>query len=114
LTKKEITFNKKEKNFNKFYLLFGLLFLLFRLGLDGGVTLTDTKGNKYKFKNESVTCTGQIDSDVSLICEGSAIKKDIAGGKSVVEFDRMCWNAFTRRYTSPNFICSAANKLGKY
>ena len=91
-----------------------VIILFSRLGSFGGVTLNDTKGNKYKFKSESVFCTGQIDSDVSLICEGSAIKTDIAGRREVIEFPiRVCWGAFTKTYNS-NFICSAAKKLGKY
>ena len=100
---------------NKKIFLFAFL-SLFLVGCDsiGGVTLNDTKGNKYKFKSESVFCTGQIDSDVSLMCEGSAIKTDIAGGREVIEFSsRVCWGAYTKTYKT-NFICSAANKLGKY
>ena len=69
----------------------------------------DTKGNKYKFKNESVTCT-EADNRYGyyFICEGSAIKKDIAGGREVVEFPNTVCYKDTRL-----FICIAGKKLGK-
>ena len=110
----------------KIIFVFSLLSLFF-IGTDsvnsfpfGGVTLTDTKGNKYTFKKESVTCReggGQFN---YIDCEGSAIKKDIAGNRYATEFsEKTC--AFTNRYTkqqqlsSYNYlICTAAQKLGKF
>ena len=85
----------------------------FLVGCDGmgGVTLTDTKGNKYTFKNESITCRKLI---TSILCEGSAVKKNIAGQRYVVDFERtFCKNISTKKIYSEYFICSAAKEFGK-
>ena len=100
---------------NKKIFLFAFL-SLFLVGCDsiGGVKLTDTKGNKYIFKNESVTC--RINKYGSTYCEGSAIKKDIAGKRYAYDFrEEMCKYMTSSRKieTVDNFICDAAKKLGK-
>ena len=116
----------KMKN-KKIFLFAFLSFLIVGCDSVGGVNLTDTKGNKYNFKNESVTCTrtefqynGFLNR--STDCEGSGIKKDIAGSRYVVEFnEKWCvthrkesggWKLVTD-YSDNNFICSAAKQLGK-
>ena len=96
---------------NKKIFLFAFLsFLIVGCDSVGGVNLTNTKGNKYNFKNESVYCEKEYDGWIS--CEGSAIKRDIAGSRYVVEFGKkLCKNTSGRIYD--DFICSAAKKLGK-
>ena len=95
---------------NKKIFLFAFL-SLFLIGCDsiGGVNFTDTRGNKYNFKNESVTCKNEG----YIYCEGSAIKKDIAGQKYVVEFARTYCKNPGSTGISDDFICSAARQLGK-
>ena len=82
----------------------------------GGLTLSDNKGNKYTFKNESLNC-GIRDSRREIDCEGSAIKKDILGNKNVVEFPKkLCvYRSGETTYTNYdyNFICRAAIDFGK-
>ena len=89
-------------------------FSLFFLVGCGGVNLTDTKGNKYKFKNETVTCTE--DSVGNIFCEGVAIKKDILGNRYLVDFPKeYCKYGFSgdlNKFSS--FICSAGKKFGKW
>ena len=118
---------------NKKIFLFAFL-SLFLVGCDsiGGVNLTDTKGNKYTFKNDSVNCRIDDTNKNSLwriYCEGSAIKKDISGNRYVVEFsEKECvfqgWELYEGTlqrtgnkklytYFDRYFICSAANQLGK-
>ena len=100
---------------NKKIFLFAFL-SLFLVGCDsiGGVNFTDTKGNKYKFKNESVTC--RINKYGESFCEGSAIKKDLAGNRYAYDFPEM---PCTYKTSSGKlefvdfFICDAAKKLGK-
>ena len=97
---------------NKKIFLFAFL-SLFLVGCDstGGVNLTDTKGNKYNFKNENVTCENELG---YIDCEGSAIKKDIAGQKYVVEFARKYCQNPSKTYMANYLICSAAKELGKF
>ena len=100
---------------NKKIFLFAFL-SLFLVGCDSidGLNLTDTRGNKYNFKNENVTCEKRMS---SIYCEGSAIKKDIAGQRYVVEFPST-WCSSPK--SNPNFykkdklICSAAKELGEF
>ena len=107
--------------------LFGFLFFFFFGGwiqsqirrgnlLLFGVTLTDTKGNKYKFKNESVTC--RINNLDDIYCEGSAIKKDIAGNRYAFDFrEELCkYRNFSNGgfLIGDHFICDAAKELGKF
>jgi len=100
---------------NKKIFLFSLL-SLFLVGCSaGGVTLTDTKGNKYTFKNNSVTC--RITESAGTFCEGSAIVKDIAGTRYATNFDEKLCKYYSRvsnkiEFTK-DFICIAAKKLGK-
>ena len=63
-----------------------LFFSFLIVGCDsiGGTTLTDTRGNKYTFKDVSVTCDKPF--DISFFCEGSAIKKDISGKNMWLNF----------------------------
>ena len=85
---------------------------MFLVGCDGigGVTLTDRKGNKYTFKNKSLTCTEAYQ---NIYCEGSAIKKDILGKRYVVDFkEEYCKNLSNGEIFS-DFICSAAKEMGK-
>ena len=115
---------------------------LFFIGTDsvnsfpfGGVTLTDTRGNKYTFKNESVTCTRESYRG-DITCVGSAIKKNIGGSRFVTQFPKTeCLDAtyLERGFLNADFLpyeweeierfwygkldesilCSAANQLGK-
>ncbi len=114
----------KIKN-KKIFLLAFIPFLIIGCDSVGGVNLTDTRGNKYTFKNESVTCTadsvwGDID------CVGSAIKKDIGGSRFTTQFpETECMSYFmfsksafgpARRYYTKlkkDVLCQAANQLGK-
>ena len=99
---------------NKKIFLFAFL-SLFLVGCDSidGLNLTDTRGNKYNFKNESVTCENNYD---LIYCEGSAIKKDIAGQRYVVEFPRtFCTNLSNNsNWISDDLICSAGKELGEF
>ena len=119
---------------NKKIFLFAFL-SFFLVGCDSidGVNLTDTKGNKYTFKNESVTCTRESYRG-DITCVGSAIKKDIGGSRFVTQFPKTeCLNAnYLRRgfltglsmeweeierfwygELDESILCSAANQLGK-
>ena len=98
---------------NKKIFLFAFL-SLFLVGCDsiGGLNLTDTRGNKYNFKNESVTCENIL--DVMIYCEGSAIKKDIAGQRYVVEFPRTYCANLSQNWISDDLICSAGKELGEF
>ena len=123
-----------------------LLFVSFLIvGCDssfGSVTLKDTKGNKYTFKNESMTCQSKLyisnqkfpkkfhEKSNSINCESSAIKEDIAGLRYVVSFEKeVClgrdgkdfsknvedYDRFNRSIIrKAKFQCMAAKKLGKY
>ena len=96
---------------NKKIFLFAFL-SLFLIGCDsiGGVNLTDTRGNKYNFKNESVYCEKLINGNI--MCEGSAIKTDIAGKRYVVEFEsEYCKSRDGKIFNY--FLCSAAKEMGK-
>ena len=100
---------------NKKIFLFAFL-SLFLVGCDsiGGVNFTDTKGNKYTFKNESVTC--RINKYGDTYCEGSAIKKDLAGKRYAYDFrEKPCKYMTSSRKIEilDHFICDAAKKLGK-
>ena len=98
------------KNKKIFFLAF-ISFLIVGCDSIGGVNLTDTRGNKYKFKNESVTC--EKNSRGSIYCEGSAIKTDIAGKRYVVDFVRTYCQNPSKTYMPNYFVCSAAKELGK-
>ena len=96
---------------NKKIFLFAFL-SLFLVSCDGigGFTLTDTKGNKYTFRNESVYCEKLINGNI--MCEGSAIKTDIAGKRYVVEFEsEYCKSRDGKIFNY--FLCSAAKEMGK-
>ena len=99
---------------NKKTFLFAFFsFLIVGCDSIGGTTLTDTRGNKYTFKDVSVTCDKPF--DISLICEGSAIKKDISGKKYVVEFQKqICVSSTGVEKNNGHLVCSAAKKLGKF
>ena len=106
-------------------------FLIVGCDSGGGVYLTDTRGNKYTFKNESVTCTRERTWDIT--CVGSAIKKDIGGSRFVTQFPKtecLDANLFKDGFLNEDFrregimrfwygeldesiLCSAANQLGK-
>tara|TARA_B100000886_G_C20248098_1_gene417497 strand:+ start:310 stop:615 length:306 start_codon:yes stop_codon:yes gene_type:complete len=98
---------------NKKIFLFAFL-SLFLVSCDGigGVTLTDKKGNKYTFRNASVTCEQMGN---YIYCEGSAVKKNIAGQRYVVDFERKLCKYLDLNKTNTNMylICSAAEQQGK-
>ena len=104
----------KTKNFDyeKYKNILICFLSLFLIGCDGigGVTLTDGKGNKYTFKNQSLTCRQNVYG--SIYCEGSAIKKNIAGEKNVVEYASTLCSSRSYGYYG-DFICLAAEELGK-
>ena len=56
---------------NKKIFLFAFL-SLFLVGCDsiGGVNLTDTRGNKYQFKDESVNCSVKSEIKPDIYCKG--------------------------------------------
>ena len=112
LKEKQRSYTKEEKKFTKFYFLFflGLIFLT-RLVSDRGVTLEDTKGNKYTFKNQSLTCLEKYQGMIH--CEGSAIKKDILGKRYVVDFQSEYCKTLRDGKIFSDLICSAAKKMGK-
>ena len=103
---------------NKKTFLFAFLsFLIVGCDSIGGTTLKDGKGNKYIFKDASITCDIG-DGDVSAFCEGSAIKKDILGKTYVVEYGySLCRDIYgneTYNDEDEYLLCSAAKKLGKF
>ena len=111
------------KNKKIFFLAF-ITFLIIGCVQVGGVNLTDTWGNKYTFKNESVTCTADFMGDIN--CVGSAIQKDIGGSRFTTQFpETECMSYYlisksafgpARRYYSKlkmDVLCQAANQLGK-
>ena len=73
-----------------------------------GIYVYDTKGNKYLFKKDTVFCEEMdLVKGPSYLCEGSAIKTDVAGNKRAVSFDQA--------FCSPKIewmICTAAQGLG--
>ena len=98
-----------------------------------GTTVTDGRGNKYLFKENSVSCRDNTltlrildnySSETLTYCVGSAIKTDIAGQRYVIDFpEALCkssnpdaimdWNSENR--IRPNALtCVAAKKMGKY
>ena len=98
-----------------------------------GTTVSDGRGNKYLFKENSVSCRDDkrnlriLNSNISetfTYCMGSAIKTDIAGQRYVIDFpealckssdpdSRMDWNSENR--IRPNALtCVAARQMGKY
>ena len=91
-------------------------FLIIGCDSAGGVTLSDTKGNKYTFKNESVTCSATSWGEV--YCEGSAIKKNIAGNRYAIDFGKEMCLVETKRgietYDEDSLLCNAAIELGKF
>ena len=98
-----------NKNFNK-VLFFTVLLLSFLGGTAearGKVKLTDNKGNKYLFKKDTVFCQEMdLVKGPSYLCEGSAIKTDVAGYKRAV--------SFSSEFCSPKIkkmICSAAQGM---
>ena len=87
------------------------MFLSFLVGTAearGKVKLTDNKGNKYLFKKDTVFCQEMdLVKGPSYLCEGSAIKTDVAGYKRAV--------SFSQEFCSPKIkkmICSAAQGMG--
>ena len=54
------------KNLKTFFLVF-IPFLIVGCDSGGGVYLTDRRGNKYTFKNESVTCTRERTGDITCV-----------------------------------------------
>ena len=104
---------------NKKIFLFAFLsFLIVGCDSVGGVNLTDTRGNKYTFKNDSVNCRSTSDAYPQTLCEGSAIKKDIAGNRYVTEFaERQCkytnYSNVVFESIGDSLICNAAKELGK-
>ena len=108
---------------NKKIFLFAFL-SLFLVGCDsiGGVNLTDTRGNKYTFKDESVTCTHEWS---GIKCEGSAIVKNIGGSRFTTQFSKKtCLGYYSNTYANGKYVsfytglekdvlCQGANKLGK-
>ena len=105
----------KMKNKKIFFFAF-ISFFIVGCNSIGDVTLTDTKGNKYTFKNESVTCE-QAGKYGGVFCEGSAIKRDIAGNRYATEFSsEVCIYMTTDGLSEEiqdDFICAAAKELGK-
>ena len=116
---------------NKKIFLFAFL-SLFLVGCDsiGGVNLTDTRGNKYQFKDESVNCSIKSEIKPDIYCEGSAIKKNIAGSKFAYSFEEENCVEYKQRYaksywgkpqipyayyaeTESTLLCQAAEQLGK-
>ena len=98
------------KNLSKIFIL-SILYLSFLGGTAearGKFKLTDTKGNKYLFKKDTVFCEEMdLVKGPSYLCEGSAIKTDVAGNKRAVSFDQA--------FCSPKIewmICTAAQGLG--
>tara|TARA_B100000989_G_C19240762_1_gene343911 strand:- start:177 stop:512 length:336 start_codon:yes stop_codon:yes gene_type:complete len=98
-----------------FFSLFS--FLIVGCNSAGVVNLTDTRGNKYTFKNASVTCSKGLYS--RIYCVGSAIMKDIGGSRFTTQFpeaecvqpvypEKLIW-----REVNNNVLCQAADKLGK-
>ena len=117
----------------KIFFLVLIPFLIIGCDSGGGVYLNDRRGNKYTFKNESVTCTRESYRG-DITCVGSAIKKDIGGSRFVTQFPKTeCLNAnYLRRgfltglsmeweeierfwygELDESILCSAANQLGK-
>ena len=122
-------------NNKKIFFLAFVSFLIVGCDSIGGVNLTDTRGNKYTFKDESVTCT-RDSYTYDINCVGSAIKKDIGGSRYTTQFPKTtCLNAtyLERGYLNADvypfaweeierlwygkldesILCSGANQLGK-
>ena len=110
-------------NNKKIFLFAFLSFFLVGCDSTGGVNLTDTRGNKYTFKNESVTCYTNIHGDIK--CIGSAIKKDIGGQRFTTQFsEKVCLGYYSNTFANGKYVsfytglekdvlCQAANQLGK-
>ena len=101
-----------------------LFILFFIAGCSlGNVELKSTRGNKYTFKNNSVYCFEEPIylyrfSDLydynSVMCEGTAIKKNIAGQRFVHDFKKVeCIDMNNKERNQQSFVCTAAKKLGK-
>lgn len=99
-----------NKNLSKIFILsiLSLSFLGGTAEARGKFKLTDTKGNKYLFKKDTVFCEEMdLVKGTSYLCEGSAIKTDVAGYQRAVSFDQA--------FCSPKIewmICTAAQGLG--
>ena len=78
--------------------------------------VSDGRGNKYLFKENSVSCR---DDKRNLritytYCMASAIKTDIAGQRYVIDFpEALCWNS-ENRIRRNALTCVAARQMGKY
>ena len=102
--------------FFKHILKIGIISLLLTGCGFGNVEVKDRRGNKYTFKPDSVTCFSGMFG--GIYCEGSAIKKDIAGRRYVVQLSKkLCQSPYknSTAFTEPSsIICAGARKIGEY
>ena len=85
-----------------------LFFLIWGCDSISGTTLTDNRGKKYTFKDVSVTCDKPF--DMSLFCEGLAIKKVILEKKYIVKFQKYICVSLTGVETNNGHLVFAAAK----
>ena len=77
----------------------------------GRVTFEDYDGNKRTFKKENLICKTNFRRDI--YCEGSLIKKDVAGNRYVINIESTYCRNEMKDSIYPKLICFAANKFGK-